>query len=110
MSDFGIGTILGKIVGKIVNCANSDRKLKCEVCQKMTPHIAISYIDAFKAGDENADNFFRDVLGFANEFVPQPLALGNPYACYECKRIRFEGGLFSNAANEKDKNNPDLHL
>jgi hypothetical protein len=100
MSDFG--AFLGKVAGKVVHAANSDRKLKCDGCNKITGHISISYADAFKAADDHDDNVWRDVFGVTMDFIPAsgPLGLGNPYACCDCKKIRFEGGILSNDANK----------
>ncbi len=99
MSDFG--TLLGKIAGKVVNSANSDRKLKCYGCDKITGHISISYADVMKAADYDQDNVWRDGWGVLGDFTPAtPIMLGNPYACNDCKRIRFEGGIFSNDQNK----------
>ena len=102
MSDFG--SFFGKIAGRVVHAANSDRKLKCYKCNEITNHISISYADAFKAanGDENV---FRDACGVLMDFLPLsgPLIAGNPYACCACNKIRVEGGIMSNDTN-KDLN------
>ncbi|OBQ19670.1 hypothetical protein [Anabaena sp. AL93] len=99
MSDFG--AFLGKIAGKVANAANSDRKLKCYGCDEITGHISISYADAFKA--HGGDNVFFATVGVAFDLVPAayPITIGNPYACNDCKRLRFEGGILSNEANKK---------
>ncbi len=103
MSDFG--AFFGKIAGKVVHAANSDRKLKCYGCNKITNHISISYADAFKAAYDHDDNVFRDACGVVMDFLPLsgPLVAGNPYACSDCKKIRVEGGILSNDTN-KDLN------
>ena len=99
MSDFG--AFLGKIAGKVANAANSDRKLKCYGCDKITGHISISYADFFKA---KGDSVVGAAVGVTFDLVPAvyPIALGNSYACIDCKRIRFEGGIASNELNKKD--------
>ena len=101
MSDFG--AFLGKVAGKVSNAANCDRKLKCYGCNKITNHISISYADAFKAA--GSDNIFFATYGVTMDLVPAafPITFGNPYACSDCKKIRFEGGIASNATN-KDLN------
>ena len=100
MSDFG--AFLGKVAGKVANAANSDRKLKCDGCNRITNHISISYADALKAVNGHDDNGFRDAFGVLADFTPATttLGLGNPYACSDCKKIRYEGGIASNAANK----------
>ena len=101
MSDF-LSSFLGKIPGKIANAANSDRKLKCYGCDKITGHISISYADAFKAWN-GGDNVWRDGVGVVFDLLPAvyPIMLGNPYACNDCKRIRCEGGILSNELNKE---------
>ncbi len=93
----GFGVFLGKIAGKVSNAANSDRKLKCYGCDKITGHIHISYADAFKASGTWDNVFFATF-----DLVPAvyPITFGNPYACNDCKRIRFEGGVLSNDMNK----------
>ncbi len=100
MSDFG--AFLGKIAGKVSNAANSDRKLKCYGCDKITGHISISYGDVLKASDRHQDNVWRDGYGVMADLTPAiwPIILGNSYACNDCKRIRFEGGIASNDQNK----------
>ena len=100
MSDFG--AFLGKIAGKVANAANSDRKLKCLSCDKITGHISISYSEFLKAQDSHRDNILRDGSGVIVDLVPAiwPVILGNSYACNDCKRIRFEGGIGSNDLNK----------
>ena len=102
MSDFG--TFFGKIAGKVVHAANSDRKLKCYGCDKITSHISISYADVFRS-QNGADNVWSDALGVTYDLIPVmgPIAtFGNPYACNDCKRIRFEGGILSNSLNKSN--------
>jgi hypothetical protein len=100
MSDFG--AFLGKISGKIANVANSDRKLKCYGCDKITDHITISYADVLKAADNHKNDVWRDANGIYMDFslALSPIIIGNPYACNDCKRIRFEGGVMSNTVND----------
>ena len=100
MSDFG--SFLGSITGKVANAASADRKLKCYSCDKITNHIHISYSDVMKAEDKQRDNGWRDVLGVTMDLIPaaMPITLGNSYACNDCKRIRFEGGMASNGLNK----------
>lgn len=103
MSDFG--SFFGKIAGRAVHAANSDRKLKCYGCNKITNHISISYADAFKAANGADENVFRDAFGVLLDFLPLsgPLFTGSPYACCDCNKIRVEGGIMSNDMN-KDLN------
>ena len=97
MSD--LGSLLGKIAGKVLNAANSDRSLKCLGCQEITSHIAISYADYFRSKEDWG--LFDDVLGVVSDINPlNPTVMGNPYACKKCKRIRCEGGLMSNEFNK----------
>ena len=105
MSD--LGSLLGKIAGKVSNAANSDRKLKCSGCDKITNHITISYSDYIKANNSHRDNVWRDGLGVVMDFTPAvyPIMFGNPYACNDCKRLRCEGGVMSNDVNKRN-----LHL
>ena len=58
--------------------------------------------DVLKAFNGHDDNGFRDALGVLADFTPASTTLGiaNPYACSDCKKIRFEGGIGSNAANK----------
>jgi hypothetical protein len=100
MSDLGIGQVIGKLAGKIMNAANGDRKLKCYDCKKITPHIAISYADFIRAGGK--DNWEADIEGVVLDLVPFSgplLSIGNPYACTCCQRIKVEGGIGSNKCN-----------
>lgn len=93
MSD--TGNFISRITGKIINAANSDKKMKClgKCGGKITPHIAISYSEC----EEGVENF----LAALNDYVPvSPILLGNMYACTECRKVRFEGGLGSNRANK----------
>ena len=97
MSDFG--AFFGKIAGKVANAANSDRKLKCYGCDKITGHISISYAYVFTA--KGSDSVVDAAVGVTFDLVPgvYPIMLGNSYACNDCKRIRFEGGILSNELN-----------
>lgn len=121
MSD--LGNFLGKVTGKIINIANSDRSLKCLRCNKITKHVHLSCADvaeaSMKAGrkynnkkepsqaailGERSAGVFLDIF----PLVPS-LIQGNPYACTRCKRIRYEGGITSNRDNEYlDKINVEI--
>ena len=100
MSDFG--SFLGSITGKVANAASADRKLKCYSCDKITNHIHISYTDYMKASDYHKDNAWRDAMGVYADLLPAvwPVMMGNSYACNDCRRIRFEGGVMSNELNK----------
>ncbi|MEI6368941.1 MAG: hypothetical protein WCO49_04400 [Nostocales cyanobacterium ELA608] len=102
MSDFG--AFFGKIAGKVANAANSDRKLKCYGCNKITNHISISYADYGKANNHQTDNVWLQAGGVFMDFTPAvwPIMAGNPYACNDCQRLRFEGGVMSNDMNKRD--------
>jgi hypothetical protein len=67
MSDFG--AFFGKIAGKVANVANSDRKLKCYGCDKITNHISISYADYVKAIDGHTD-VWLEASGVFMDFTP----------------------------------------
>jgi hypothetical protein len=100
MSDFGIGSFLSKVSGKIMNVANSDRKLKCESCDAITEHASISYAELTK----QCDSIMADIQGINGDLtLGMPLVIGNPYVCVKCKKVRLEGGVLSNKFN-KDSN------
>ncbi len=96
MSDLGL--LLGKISGKLINAANVDRKLRCASCKKITEHAALSYskiIGKDASVWANISTISCDIMQ-----VYLTLFQGNHYACIECSRIQFEGGIFSNHYNQ----------
>jgi hypothetical protein len=101
MSDFG--TFLGKVAGKVMNAANTDCKLKCKSCDAITEHISVSFLELLQASG-NDSNIVLDTFLVTMEYNPAfPLILGNPYACVKCKRVRYEGGTFSNQWNKRKR-------
>jgi hypothetical protein len=123
MSDFGfLGAFAGKVTGKVMNATNSSQELMClGKCDKITKHINISYADVelangiAEACDDSslkllgkAMDTLGSISGTARDYMPlTPLALGNPYACICCNKIRFHGGALSSLWNE---NSEDVYL
>jgi hypothetical protein len=101
-----LGNFLSHIGGKVFNFASvSDRNLYCLSCEKTTSHQAITCIDAVNSQTENdkkSEQIMGLFLGILGEYMPAaPIVSGNPYACYECRRVRFEGGLASSIESKR---------
>ena len=107
MTDFGIGTVLGKVAGKVINAANSSQELMClGKCDKITKHISISYADDFLSDSaQTGGDTYNSIAGTYLDLFPaiMPLSAGNPYACICCNKIRYHGGVLSSKINENTK-------
>jgi hypothetical protein len=107
MTDFGIGTVLGKVAGKVMNAANSSQELMClGKCDKITKHISISYADLYLSHSIGrvVEDTIDSIGGTIADLMPVwPLLFGNSYACTCCNKIRWHGGVLSSLLNENSK-------
>ena len=102
MSDSLLG-FFGKLPGKIINAASSDRNLMCIECRGIKLHIPVSYREMGGDNKTTLNHIGRGLMGL-NDFAPAlPTVFGNLFACKDCKRIRSEGGVLSDGINKKGR-------
>ncbi len=82
-------TVPEELLRKFVNLSGHKKTMECKKRQRYTTHVSIS-------NSEGEDDALGKIIMAINDYNPLvTLSQGNRFACTECGRVRFEGGLFS---------------
>jgi hypothetical protein len=85
------GSIIGPVANRAINVSGQHKDLFCKRDNQITDHVSISHYDSLKEPKGAIGKGFLRTAGAITDFNPVfNIALGRPYKCTKCNRVRFE--------------------